>query len=271
MPLNNEELQNNLITSANTFPYYITSTNYDATSIGNGTMFYQYDGSMTFLGNSISLGVDFKTDNKGKISAQLYFKYLKKKMGVLEKMKLQGRLKRLEKAFDKAVDSGQEVLAKKFLDSVVISAVESELYARGIKFFLEKEEVDKYKNRIKDGHISDTMLQDYVRVIPKSVLEKKKKVEDLFHGFVIYHYYNPELEAKREKKQELSEDEKGKMRDPILFGRLKYNNRLYFIADWEDEYCDLTFDEMIGVMGCEEKDIMLTKDVKLISQTDILS
>jgi hypothetical protein len=57
----------------------------------------------------------------------------------------------------------------------------------------------------------------------------------------------------------MSSDEKSKMRDPILFGYIKETDRLYFIADWEDEYCDLTFDEIIDVVG-ENK---LTKYPKL--------
>ncbi len=47
----------------------------------------------------------------------------------------------------------------------------------------------------------------------------------------------------------MTPDEHRKMKDPILFGWIKENNRLYFIADWEDEFCDLTFDEIVDVVG----------------------
>jgi hypothetical protein len=57
----------------------------------------------------------------------------------------------------------------------------------------------------------------------------------------------------------MSSEEKQKMKDPILFGYIKETDRLYFIADWEDEYCDLTFDEIVDVIG-ENK---LTKYPKL--------
>ena len=33
-------------------------------------------------------------------------------------------------------------------------------------------------------------------------------------------------------------------RDPILFGLINHSERLYYIADWEDELCDLTLDRI---------------------------
>ena len=37
-----------------------------------------------------------------------------------------------------------------------------------------------------------------------------------------------------------------KEKDPILFGTLDYEpDKLYFIADWIDEYCDLTLDKFV--------------------------
>jgi len=234
-----------------------------STRIDSDNMLYNYGSVATFIDNNLSTIVEYNSKAGGDIEAHIYFKYLKKKLGVLEKMKIDGRLKRLEKAFNEAVNSGQDVLAKKFLDKVVVSVKETEMFARGVKLFVDIDIVRKYKNKIKGGHISDTSLEDYTRIIPKNVIEKKKKVEDIFDEFIVYHYYNQEVEEKREKKQEMSETERARMKDPILFGRVNGSNRLYFIADWEDEYCDLTFDEMVDVLGCEEKDITLTKDIKL--------
>lgn len=250
---------------------YYTSTAPDlstTTDLGTGTLtyaWYDYSSNLNFsTGNYVTIGVDVETDKKThKIKAEFYFKYLKKKLSLLEKMKLDRRMKNLEKAFDIAVETGQDVLAKKFLDRVVSTSIESELYAKGIKYYLDKYIIDKYKHRIKDGHIADTLLEDYTRKIPKNVIEKKKKVEHLFEKFIIYHYHNPELEEKREKKQEMSPEERSKMRDPILFGKTKYSDRYYFIGDWDDEECDLTFDEMIDAIGLEEEQISLSKKVNL--------
>ena len=147
------------------------------------------------------------------------------------------------------MENGQEALGNKLLLELAREVKESAIYAKGIRYYVDREVLSRVKNKIRDGHISDTKLKDYTRVIPKDVLAKKKAVEDVFDGFVIYHYYNNAIEKKLEKKQQMSPDEKRNMKDPILFGWINECDRLYFIGDWEDEYCDLTFDEIIGVVG----------------------
>lgn len=231
-----------------------------------GVNYYIGDNGLISIDGTASWGspiVNFGVNKKSGIAPELYFKYVKKKLSFLEKRKLDTRLKKLEKAFDKAVESGQDALAEKFLNEVAREARESVIYSKGIKMFIEREDLFKHKRNIRDGHISDTLLKYYTRVIPKSVIEKKKKVESAFDDFVIFHYYNPELEEKREKKQKMSESEKSAMRDPILFGIIKETNRLYFVDDWEDEFCDLTFDEIVDVVGLDEEEITLTRDPKL--------
>lgn len=177
------------------------------------------------------------------------FKYIKKKFNLIEGWTLKRRLKRLEKAFYKAVDNGQEALGEKILKDLAIQTRESFMYAKGVKKFIEYDDIKKIKNNIRGGHISDTKFHEYTRIIPKDVLKKKKKTEGIFDGYVIYHYYNKELEEKVQKKQKMSSDEIAKMKDPILFGCIKENNRLYFIADWDDEYCDLSFEEIVSYVA----------------------
>lgn len=195
----------------------------------------------------------------GEISPIIYFKFLKSKLKFLENFKLKARIKRLEKAFDKAVENGQEALAKKFLTQVSREARESVLWATGYKMFVESEDVNKYKYKIKGGHISDTRYEDYTRVIPEDVVKKKKLAEPFFDKFIILHYWNEK--AKDVKK--MDPDEKAKMRDPILFGKINETDRLYFIADWEDEQCDLTFDKLIDYLGKDEKDVVLSANPDL--------
>lgn len=205
--------------------------------------------------------VSYQVKNEGTygIHPKLYFKYIKRKFGFLEKRRLDTRLKKLEKAFYKALENGQEAFAEKFLNKLAQETRESAILAKGINIFIEKDDINKYKNKIRDGHISDTQLKDFTRIIPKKVLEKKKKVENIFDGFVIYHYWDED--AKDVKK--MDKEEKEKMKDPVLFGWIKETNRLYFIADWEDEYCDLTIDEMIDVIGKDDEEITLQKEPDL--------
>jgi len=185
---------------------------------------------------------------KSRISPQLYFKFVKnnlKKLPYLSQFKFNSRIKKIESAFEKAAKAGMVSLSEKLIATLIIETRESAIYARGVKMFVEKGVLNKYKQSLNNGHISDTLFEKYTRVIPDDVLEKKKKTEGVFDSYVIYHYFN----EKQDDVSKMSNDEKNAMRDPILFGRIKETDKLYFIADWEDEYCTLTFSELADVMG----------------------
>jgi len=65
------------------------------------------------------------------IHPQLYFTYIKKKFGILETMRLQKNLKRIDKAFDVAAQNEQTVLAEKFINSLALEGRESKRVAIG--------------------------------------------------------------------------------------------------------------------------------------------
>lgn len=209
-------------------------------------------------GNSVSVSLSIDKNEKG-IHPELFFKYAKKKLGLLEGLKLKRRIERLEKAFYNAVDNGQDALGTKMMTELMRETRESVIFSKGITHFIEREDLYKHKWNIRGGHISDTRFKDFTRIIPKDVIAKKKKVEDVFDDFVIFHYWDEKTQEKIAKKQKMSPDEKGRMRDPILFGIIRESDRLYFIADWEDEFCDLTFDEIVDVVG----ETKLTKNPQL--------
>lgn len=238
--------------------HYISSA---GSSTGTSTNFISLE-AVTEWGYGSVVGGSM-TIKKNGLHPELYFKYIKSKFGMLEKMRLDSRLKKLEKAFNKAVESGQEALGMKFLTQVARETRESAIYAKGVKMFIEREDLVKYKHKIREGHISDTMLKDFTRVIPNQVIKKKEKVKDVFDDFVVYHYWNEESAKKAEKKEKMTPDEKQKMRDPVLFGIIKESNRLYFIADWDDEFCDLSFDELVDVLGKDDEELTLQRDPKL--------
>lgn len=230
--------------------YYINNPYHDN--------FLTVDATMSWNAGGVLSTVQVKKDEKG-IHPELFFKYAKKKLGLLEGLKLNRRIERLEKAFNNAVENGQDALGTKMMTELMRETRESVIFSKGITHFIERADLYKHKRNIRGGHISDTRFKDFTRVIPKSVLEKKKKAEAVFDDFIIFHYWNEETEKKREAKQKISEDERARMRDPILFGIIKESDRLYFIADWEDEFCDLTFDEIVDVVG----ETKLTKEPKL--------
>ncbi len=233
-----------------------TTANYISISDRIDSVYWQLTGE---TGGAVGMSVKAGSG----IAPELYFKYIKKKFGTLESMKLNARLKRLERAFHAAVDNGQIALGEKLMRELSREARESAMYAKGIKHFIELDDLNKYKRKIRGGHISDTKFEHFTRVIPDDVLEKKKRVEDLFDGYVIYHYWNEEAAAKAEKNERMTPEEKSRMRDPVLFGVIKESSRLYFIAEWDDDFCDLSFEELIDVIGKNDEDHTIPRHPKL--------
>jgi hypothetical protein len=167
------------------------------------------------------------------------------------------------------MDLGHSVLSKKFLAKLTEEMKLAEIAGAGIKLCIMKESVDKYKNKIKGGHISDTLFDKYTNVIPDDVLKRKNDVEKckVFDKFVIYHFYDDKLEEKKEKKEKISQDEKAAMRDPILFGVCKeMPDRLFFIADWEDDVCDLCFSDLIDKLKLDDEDVSLPESSEFVEK-----
>jgi len=203
-------------------------------------------GWINYNTDSFSMQVDATNKN---ISPLLYFKYIKSKFKVVERKKIDRKVKEIEKAFEVAVENGQNVLAEKFLEEITLMGKEAMLYGKGVKKYIDREDLMKYKNKIRDGHISNTYLKDFTRVIPAKVTKELEKVKHLYDAIEIWHYWNEN--AKDVKK--MSADEKSKMKDPVMFGLINGSKKMYFIADWEDEYCTLTFKEMSKVLAKQTK------------------
>jgi hypothetical protein len=180
----------------------------------------------------------------GKIHPLLYFTYIKKKFKALEKKRLDNRIKDLQASFDAATNQGQMLLGERFMRDLIRETRECVLYAKGIRMFITREDLWKHKSNIKGGHISDTKLQDYVRVIPKNSLKKIQAMRPYFDDIVILHYYNPD----QKDLSKMTPEEKQKTKDPVAFGILSQSDRWYFITDWTDDHCDLTFEQIAKVI-----------------------
>ena len=205
-------------------------------------------------------------EKKKGIRPTLYFKYIKKKFKILERMKIDGRLKKLEKACYTAMDNGQDALAEKFMREIAINLREAMMFGKGVKYYISKEDVERHKRNIRKGHISDTKYESYTRHIPKNIVDKKKAVEELFDELIIYHYWNEDAEDVKK----MTKEERAEMKDPVLFGRIKeLPDRLYFIAEWIDDLCDLSFGELVDALSLEDEDCTTTINFNNIPNEDV--
>lgn len=104
-------------------------------------------------------------------------------------------------------------------------------------------------------------IKNYARPIPQEVIDKKLKADNLhvFDNYVVLHY-DPQKKSYAQTSKE-KEIERQKKADPILFGLIKGSRNLYYVADWIDEYCDLTLDKFLKVT--DDKDIKIEDKIRL--------
>lgn len=202
-------------------------------------------------------GTEFNIEQKQGISPRLYFKYVKSKFGLLGGMRLEKRIKRLWKLAEESEKNGQIALSEEFLKKVLKETRESEMYAMGYKIFIENEHLEKFQYKVKDKSVSITPLKNYIKVIPDDCQKKINKAikNNIFDEIIIVHYDPTGVAVKRTEEEE--------RKDPIAFGKIKESTRMYFITDWEDEYCDLTLDDIVDKLKLEDDEITLSKNPTL--------
>jgi hypothetical protein len=88
-------------------------------------------------------------------------------------------------------------------------------------------------------------VKNFTRMIPEQVVKLKEKADNLmvFDNYVVL-YYDKDAKTFKETQAEFM-----KRKDPILFGVIRNSRKLYYIADWVDEFCDLTLNDLINKFG----------------------
>ena len=170
------------------------------------------------------------------------------------------RLKEIVECMGYCDVTGQVGLKEKLFAELITNKYESVLFANGMYKAVSADKIVELAQGSKKA-LSLDYIQNYGRVIPTDVIKKKIEADKLhvFDNYVILHY-DPDgksyVATEKEKKKEVE-----KKKDPILFGVIMGSDKLYYIADWIDEYCDLTFDKLTEILGKEiiEKDFIKDK------------
>lgn len=149
----------------------------------------------------------------------------------------------------KCQDSGQKALAEQVMSSVYVAGREAAMFSIDLTTYLTEEQVVEFVKKTEKGLRMD-WIKNFTRHIPDDVLETKKKADEhhIFDNYCVLHY-DPDGKG-----AELTKKEKERRKDPILFGLLKGSDKLYFVGDWIDEFCDLTLDKIVETVG-EAKEI----------------
>lgn len=190
---------------------------------------------------------DLRRESPEKVFAKLIKYQLSLEAG------LYSRLGAIENMKARAKENGQTALYEEIVKNEQRLKSEAVLSTAGFKYYLPEELVIEFADKCERGLLL-TWMENFTRTIPTEVIEKKILADKLkiFDNYVVLHF-DP-----NGKSTKLTEAEVRKKKDPILFGVFRDSRRVYFIGDWKDEFCDLTFDEVVEKLGkADGKDIVL--------------
>lgn len=180
--------------------------------------------------------------NNDEMTASEYFNKIKdlKNIATLEELKESYPVfMKLAKKY-KALGQTRALRKLCFIASTLSS--QEKLIELGINQFVYRDTIENYIDKVSKGVAKIIELKNYIREIPDEILEVHEKTKDIFDEYyVLFTDYTGKEERRVEKER--------REKDPILLGVFKNDNviydRFYFLGDWIDEYCDLTFDKMI--------------------------
>ena len=159
------------------------------------------------------------------------------------------------KSIHNAVSVGQTALVEDLLRGLVTNKYESVLYAEGLYYVINEDQMVSFVTQCEKG-IKLDYIKNFTRPLPQEVVDKVNKINQLevFDNYVIL-YYDPDGKIYKETARE-----EAKRKDPILFGVIAGSNKLYYIADWVDEYCDLSLEKFIDTIGVTMNEIHMDAD-----------
>ena len=187
------------------------------------------------------------------IHPKLYFSFVKSRLTKIEKEKIRKRLRIVEPLLVQAKEINQEAYYQELAKEFAFLLREAEVLACGFDTIIKKASIEKFRSFVKDTQIDFSTVAKFPRAIPNKIQKKLSALQgkSLFDEYYIL-YNNPSKEVVKTNKEKIQE------KDPILFGNLFLAPETFFyIADWEDEYCNLTLDSFLSKMKENNKDFEL--------------
>lgn len=180
-----------------------------------------------------------------KISPTEYFDEVKRKRETLTYESLTEFYDNCLVLFHKYQTTGQTRAMEKLAFYIDNVPKERELLSMGFDRYVHQDDVTEFLENVSERVIKITDLASYERDIPNDIAAN---IEITRHIFDEYYVVFTDYTGEAERKVAVHRRDK----DPILFGTFKdqrkrhISNRFYFLGDWVDEHCDLTFDRFIS-------------------------
>lgn len=183
-------------------------------------------------------------EDKVEYTPKEYFTNVKNNINTITDADLKTTFNCCLNLLDNYKKTGQIAAMKKLMFQLDCIEKEEQLLQLGINTFIYKEDVENFIDNVSRNVVKIIELKNYERVIPNEIVDIVEKTKDVFDEFyVVFTDYTGKAERQVEKKR--------REKDPILLGTFqdKTNNimlnKMYFIGDWVDDYCDLTLSKMV--------------------------
>lgn len=197
-----------------------------------------------------------------------YFEYIKSKKKTMDEKDLLNIYNNSIQLAEKYVITEQTKGLKKLIFYIETLEKEVEIVKAGINTFVYKEDMEYFIKNVANDRIKIIDMKSYEREIPDEVVDALADVKDKFNEFyILFTDYTGKVTAQIQQER--------KEKDPILFGAFRdvksgeLLDRFYYIADWEDEYCDLTLDKMVTAMK-DKANINIENKISLPATVDDL-
>lgn len=194
------------------------------------------------------------------VTPSVYFNYVKNLKQKLNKEEYDIIIDTALTMLNKTKITGQTAMAKELAHQVDLALRELDAANDGFDIFVNRKDIERYIEKVEDKAIKIIELSKYERDIPNDILPKleiaRKHFDEIYIVFTDY--------SKKETKK-IAKERRDK--DPIMFGAFhdkdtdEYNeiyveDRLFFIADWKEDKCELTLEEIVrDIKDKDSKDI----------------
>lgn len=194
-----------------------------------------------------TIQVGDKFYNKEDVTPTVYFNYVKDMKKDIKDENLEVVADNCLVLLKKTKITGQTKAAKKIVDQYSLIMRELKAASFGFNTIVYKSDIEKFITEISNHPVKIIELENYSREIDDTAMDKLiiAKENELFDEYYVIFTDYTEKEAKKVAKERRD-------KDPILFGAFKSTDRnnipeerFFYIADWKDEYCDLTLEEML--------------------------
>lgn len=194
------------------------------------------------------------------ITPSTYFDYVKGLKQKIDDEEIQLIIDQALVMIKKCKLTKQTAMAKELAHQVDLALRELEVARKGFDIYVDRKDIEEYIAKVEGKAIKIIELSRYTREIPDEVIDKLEVASELFDEiYIIFTDYTTEVTKKVAKER--------RDKDPILFGafhdkdadsknKIYVENKFFFIADWKEEKCDLTLEEIVrDVKGKSRKDI----------------